>query len=116
MNFNQNPPAGRTRNVPILFWVTEEEKKLIRRNMILARTANMSAYLRKAAIDCMIVNVDTTWQKKQYEEMHKIGVNVNQLAKKVNTLGEATPTDVQEMKGMLKELWHILKSSPSKQP
>ena len=49
-------------------------------------------------------------------ETHKIGVNVNQLAKKANTLGEATPADVQEMKGMLKELWHILKSSPSKQP
>lgn len=109
MNFNQKEASGRTRNVPILFWVTEEEKK-----MILSKTSNMSAYLRKAAIDCMIVNVDTTWQKKQFEEMHKIGVNVNQLAKQANTVGAATPDDVKEMKGMLKEIWHILKSSQLK--
>ncbi len=114
MNFNQKEASGRTRNVPILFWVTEEEKKMIRKKMILSKTSNMSAYLRKAAIDCMIVNVDTTWQKKQFEEMHKIGVNVNQLAKQANTVGAATPDDVKEMKGMLKEIWHILKSSQSK--
>ena len=53
MNFNQKESSGRTRNVPILFWVTEEEKKMIRKKMILSKTSNMSAYLRKAAIDCM---------------------------------------------------------------
>ena len=42
------------------------------------------AYLRKMAIDGYIVNTDTTPLKKQYEEMHKIGVNINQIAKKVN--------------------------------
>ena len=35
MNFNQKEASGRTRNVPILFWVTEEEKKMIRKKMIL---------------------------------------------------------------------------------
>ena len=35
------------------------------------------------AIDGYIVNTDTTPLKKQYEEMHKIGVNINQIAKKV---------------------------------
>ena len=59
MNFNQKESSGRTRNVPILFWVTEEEKKMIRKKMILSKTSNMSAYLRKAAIDCMIMT-DTT--------------------------------------------------------
>ncbi len=32
------------------------------------------------AIDGYIVNTDTTPMKKQYEEMHKIGVNINQIA------------------------------------
>ena len=44
--------------------------------------------LRKMAIDGYIVNTDTTPLKKQYEEMHKIGVNINQIAKKVNTTGD----------------------------
>ncbi len=59
-----------------------EENKLIRRKMIESKTKNMGAYLRKMAIDGYIVNTDTTPLKKQYEEMHKIGVNINQIAKK----------------------------------
>ena len=72
--------ANRTRDIPIQFFVTAEEKKMIRKKMILSRTANMGAYLRKMAIDGIIVNTDTTYLEKQIYEMHKIGVNVNQLA------------------------------------
>ncbi|MCH4278927.1 MobC family plasmid mobilization relaxosome protein [Mediterraneibacter sp. NSJ-151] len=34
---------------------------------------------------------DTPPLKKQYEEIHKIGVNINQIAKKVNTTGDLYP-------------------------
>ena len=71
--------AERKRNKEIHFYVTEEERKLIRRKMIESKTKNMGAYLRKMAIDGYIVNTDTTPLKKQYEEMHKIGVNINQM-------------------------------------
>lgn len=39
--------AERKRNKEIHFYVTEEERKLIRRKMIEAKTKNMGAYLRK---------------------------------------------------------------------
>ena len=81
--------AKRKRNIQILFCVSPEEKKLIRRKMIESKTQNMGAYLRKMAIDGYIVNTDTTPLKKQYEEM-------------------------QELKEMVKELWRILRSSPLK--
>ena len=98
--------AERKRNKEIHFYVTEEERKPIRRNM--------GAYLRKMAIDGYIVNTDSTPLKKQYEEMHKIGVNINQIAKKVNTTGDLYPEEIKELKEMVKELWHILRSSPLK--
>ncbi len=101
-------------NIPILFFVSPEEKKLIRIKKIEAKTKNMGAYLRKMAIDGYIVNTDTTPLKKQYEEMHKIGVNINQIAKKVNSTGELYPEEMQELKEMVKELWRILRSSPLK--
>ena len=104
--------AKRKRNIQILFCVSPEEKKMIRKRMILSKTSNMSVYLRKMAIDGMIVNVDTTYLKKTYQEMHKIGVNINQIAKKVNTTGDLYPEEMQELKEMVKELWRILKSSP----
>ena len=106
--------SKRKRNVQILFCVTPEEKKLIRRKRIESKTKNMGAYLRKMAIDGYIVNTDTTPLKKQYEEMHKIGVNINQIAKKVNTTGDLYPEETKELKEMVKELWHILRSSPLK--
>ena len=53
--------AKRTRDIPIQFFVTAEEKKMIRKKILLSKTANMGAYLRKMAIDGIIVNTDTTY-------------------------------------------------------
>ena len=72
----------------------------------------MGAYLRKMASDGIIVNTDTTYLKKQFFEMHKI-VNVNQLARLANATGSVTPEEIKELKGMIKEIWHILRSSAS---
>ena len=92
---------------------TPEEKKMIRKRMILSKTSNMSVYLRKMAIDGMIVNTDTTYLKAMYQEMHKIGVNINQLAKVANTVGTATPQDIEELKEMVKKIWLTLRSFQS---
>lgn len=105
--------ANRKRDVQILLWVTPEEKKMIRKRMILSKTSNMSVYLRKMAIDGMIVNTDTTYLKAMYQEMHKIGVNINQLAKVANTVGTATPQDIEEPKEMVKKIWLTLRSFQS---
>lgn len=105
--------ANRKRDVQILLWVTPEEKKMIRKRMILSKTSNMSVYLRKMAIDGMIVNTDTTYLKAMYQEMHKIGVNINQLAKVANTVGNATPQDIEELKEMVKKIWLTLRSFQS---
>jgi len=98
--------ANRKRDVQILLWVTPEEKKMIRKRMILSKTSNM-------AIDGMIVNTDTTYLKAMHQEMHKIGVNINQLAKVANTVGTATPQDIEELKEMVKKIWLTLRSFQS---
>ena len=104
--------ANRKRNKEIHFFVTDEERNLIRQKMYLSKTKNMGAYLRKMAIDGYIINTDTTPLKKQFEEMHKIGVNINQIAKKVNTTGDLYPEEMKELKEMVNKIWHILRSSP----
>ena len=50
--------ANRERGVKINFWVTPEEQKLIEGKMEKAGIRNMSAYLRKLAIDGYIVRLD----------------------------------------------------------
>ena len=105
--------AERTRPIRIEFCVTEQERQLIRSKMAQLGTKNMGAYLRKMAIDGMIVNTDTTYLKAMYQEMHKIGVNINQLAKVANTVGTATPQDIEELKEMVKKIWLTLRSFQS---
>lgn len=104
----------RKRNKQILFCVTEEEWVLIRKKMVLSHTRNMGAYLRKMAIDGYIINIDTSEFKQQLYEMHKIGVNINQIAKVANTTGTVNQDDIKKVKEMVKSIWHILKSSQSK--
>lgn len=58
------------------------------------------------AIDGYIINTDTTPIKQVYAEMHKIGVNINQIAKKVNATGDLYSEDMEEM---MNELWRITK-------
>ena len=62
--------ANLKRKIPLQFYVNEEEKKIIRKKMIMSKTGNMSAYLRKMAIDGIIANIDTTYQKGSRDE-HK---------------------------------------------
>ena len=41
--------AKRTRNVPVLFWVSPQEMELIRQRMAQCGTYNLRAYRRKMA-------------------------------------------------------------------
>ncbi|MFR7899998.1 MAG: plasmid mobilization relaxosome protein MobC [Ruminococcus sp.] len=49
------------------------------------------------------------FEKQFFENACKIGVNVNQLARLANATGSVTPEEMKkELKGMIKEIWHIL--------
>ena len=91
--------SGRKRTVQVKFYVTEDERKLIEEKMKLVPTNNMAAYLRKIAIDGYIIQVDHTDIKAMTAEIQKIGVNVNQIAHRVNATGNAYKEDIEEIKG-----------------
>ena len=102
---------GRKRTVQIKFRVTEAERDLILEKMKLVPTRNMEAYLRKMAIDGYIIQVDHTDIKAMTAEIQKIGVNVNQIAKRVNSTGSVYQEDIEEIKGVLNEIWRLQRLS-----
>ena len=102
---------GRKRKVQIKFYVTEEERALIEQKMKPAPTRNMAAYLRKIAIDGYIIQVDHSDIKAMTAEIQKIGVNVNQIAKRVNSTGSFYQEDIEEIKGVLNEIWRLQRLS-----
>ena len=90
---------GRKRTVQIKFRVTEEERALIEQKMKLVPTRNMEAYLRKMAIDGYIIQIDHADIKAMTAEIQKIGVNINQIARRVNAAGSVYQEDIEEIKG-----------------
>ena len=102
---------GRKRTVQVKFYVTEEERRLIREKMKLIPTRNMAAYLRKMAIDGYVVHIDTTDIRAQTAELQKIGVNVNQIARRLNSMGPLYTQDVADIKGALAQIWNYKDTS-----
>ena len=102
---------GRRRTVQIKFRVTEEERALIEQKMKLIPTDNMAAYLRKIAIDGYIIHVDHSDIKAMTAEIQKIGVNVNQIAHRVNATCNVYAEDIAEIKGALEEIWRLQRLS-----
>lgn len=102
---------NRKRNVQIKFRVTEKERSLIEEKMKQVPTNNMEAYLRKMVIDGYIIQVDHNDIKKMTAELQKIGVNINQIAKRANATGNVYQEDIEEIKGALKEIWRLQRLS-----
>ena len=102
---------GRKRKVQIKFYVTEEERALIEQKMKLVPTRNMAAYLRKISIDGYIIQTDHSDIKAMTAEIQKIGVNVNQIAKRDNATGSVYQEDIEEIKEVLAEIWRLQRLS-----
>ena len=57
------------------------------------------------AIDGYIIQIDHSDIKKMTAELQKIGVNINQIAKRANATGNVYQEDIEEIKGALKEIY-----------
>jgi hypothetical protein len=110
---NENT-GGRKREIILRLAVTEDERDLIYEKMRLLHTNNFGAYARKILIDGYIIAVDNSDLKAVAAEMQKIGVNVNQIARRVNAGGGFYEQDFDEMSRGIGEIWRLLRSSLSK--
>ena len=99
--------ANRTRKIVLRVPVTPEEQELIRQKMALLHTRNFSAYARKMLIDGYVVHIDTTDIRAQTAELQKIGVNVNQISRRLNSMGPLYAQDVADIKGALTQIWQL---------
>ena len=99
--------TNRTRKIVLRVPVTPEERELIRQKMALLHTRNFSAYARKMLIDGYVVHIDTTDIRAQTAELQKISVNVNQIARRLNSMGPLYTQDIADIKGALAQIWQL---------
>ena len=91
--------AKRKRDVPVLFWVSAEELELIRQKMQQYGTENLSAYLRKMAVDGYVVQLDLPELKELVSLMRYSSNNLNQLTRKVHETGRVYDADLEDTGG-----------------
>ena len=111
MKNERQPTNGLKRTVQVKFRVTEAERDMIHEKMALLGTNNLAAYMRKIAIDGYIINVNTTDIKAIAAECQKIGVNINQIARQVNSTTRIYEQDFADIKRWIAEIWRLLRLS-----
>ena len=88
--------------------VSDDERKKIRKKMSQCGITNESAYIRKMAIDGVIVRLQISEITELLRLMRIYGNNVNQIAKAVNSSGYVTEKEVETIQNNQKEIWKIL--------
>ncbi len=79
----------------------------IRRRMSEAGIRNMSAYMRKMAIDGFVVNLDLSDVKELVRLLRYCSNNINQYAKKANESGDVYKADIEDIKRRQDRLWDM---------
>ena len=92
-----------TRDISMHFWATQEEYDLIQKNMALSGSTNLSAFLRKMAIDGMVIKLDMPEIQEMLHLLRHANANINQIARHLHDTGRIYDTDLEEILGFQKE-------------
>jgi len=95
----------RKRNISIKLWVSEAEQDTIRERMDELGTENMSAFIRKMALNGYILHVDLSPVKELVSLQRYCSNNINQIAKGVNTYGGIYPHEITTLQKNYEALW-----------
>ena len=97
--------SNRTRSETITIRITPEEKQIFIRKMRETKSRNYADFLMKMICTHHTTNIDTRPLMKISGELNHIGVNVNQLAKAVNTSKNISDLNAAELLKYLKTIY-----------
>ena len=101
----RKPPA-RKRTHPIYLLVTEHERDLIAKKMNHAGIRNMGAYIRKQAIDGLVIRLDLSDVREMVWLLRVTSNNMNQIAMRANETRSIYEADISELKSRYDGLWN----------
>ena len=95
------------RNIRISVRLTEEEHRLLKEKMARIGVTNQEAFLRKMALDGLVIRLDLPELKQMISLLRYTSNNINQIAKRLNESGRAYDTDLTEILEKQKQLWQL---------
>lgn len=91
--------------------LAQEEKDRIREKMDEAGIRNMSAYVRKMALDGICVKLDLEDVRELSVLLRRCSNNLNQYAKRANETGSIYAADITDLQARLDEIWELSRQS-----
>lgn len=94
------------RNIQLHFFVTELEAELIKERMVQTGVTNLSAYLRKMAVDGYIIRLDMSDIQEMIRLLRICSNNLNQYTRRANETGSIYAADIEDLRIRLDNLWN----------
>ena len=95
----------RVRSVPIYVWVRPDELEAIRGRMDEAGIQNLSAYVRRMALNGYVLHVDLSDIRELVSLQRRCANNLNQVAIQANTYGGIYPEEIASLQKDYAALW-----------
>ena len=108
--------AKRKRTNPVQFYLDDDEQYILDEKFRVSGMKSKSAFLRKLILYGYVYDVDYSYLRNYNTELGRISSNLNQIAKRINSTGNIYQEDMDEVKELMKQVWHTQKSMLSKQP
>lgn len=91
--------------------ISPEDKERIKTKMEDAGILNMSAYVRKMALDGICVRLDLEEVRQLIVLLQRCSNNLNQYARRVNETGNIYAADIEDLQNRLDEIWELSRQS-----
>lgn len=93
------------KTVRVEFVMSEQEAELVKGRMAELGITNLSAYLRKMAVDGYIIHLDMGDIQEMVRLLRICSNNLNQYARRANETGSVYAADVEDLRTRLDGLW-----------
>lgn len=100
----------RRRNIQKIIRLNPDEERQIKKRMEKAGVKTFQNYARKMLLLGSVVTIDFSELIGVKQEINRIGVNINQIAKYVNVSEEVTQEELQALKNSLAEINDLITS------
>ena len=99
--------GGRSKkSVRVEFVMSEQEAELVKEHMAGMGITNLSAYLRKMAVDGYIIHLDMSDIQEMIRLLRICSNNLNQYTRRANETGSVYAADVEDLRTRLDDLWN----------
>lgn len=93
------------KSVRVEFIMSEQEAELVKGRMAELGITNLSAFLRKMAVDGYIIHLDMSDIQEMIRLLRICSNNLNQYARRANETGSIYAADVDDLRARLDSLW-----------